>query len=92
MQAIGGSRWLVAAMLALEIALVGLAGGIIGSLIGVFLARFVGQSVFHDAVEISPVLPFVIVFAATLVALAGAALPLHRALHMDPAAILREGV
>jgi putative ABC transport system permease protein len=92
MQAIGGARWLVATLFGLEIALVGLAGGVIGAWTGVWLARFVGQSVFHDAVEISPVLPLMIVVAAMLVALAGAALPLRRALRLEPAVILREGV
>lgn len=92
MQAIGGARWLVATLFGLEIALVGLLGGLIGAFTGVWLARFVGESVFHDAVEVSPVLPFVIMLAATLVALAGAAQPLRRALRLEPAVILREGV
>lgn len=92
MQAIGGARWLVAVMLGVEIALVGLIGGLIGAVTGVFLARFVGESVFHDSVEVSPILPFVIMFAAMLVALAGAAQPLRRTLRMEPAVILREGV
>jgi ABC-type lipoprotein release transport system permease subunit len=34
----------------------------------------------------------VIVFAAMIVALAGAAQPLRRALQLEPAVILREGV
>ncbi len=92
MQAIGAARWLVAVMLGVEIALVGLIGGLIGAVTGVFLARFVGESVFHDAVEVSPVLPFIIMFAAMLVALAGAAQPLRRTLRMEPAIILREGI
>ena len=92
MQAIGGARWLVATLLGVEVALVGLLGGVIGALTGVWLARFVGASVFNDAVEVSPVLPVVIMFAATLVALAGAAQPLRRALRLEPAVILREGV
>jgi putative ABC transport system permease protein len=92
MQAIGGARWLVATLLGLEIALVGLAGGVIGAFVGVWLARFVGRQVFHDALVISPVLPLLVVVAAVVVALAGAAQPLRRALRMEPAVILREGV
>ncbi len=92
MQAIGGARWLVASLFTLEAALMGLAGGLIGSLSGVFLARYVGQSVFHSAVEVSPVLPFVIIAAAIVIAVAGAAQPLRRALRMEPAIILREGL
>jgi putative ABC transport system permease protein len=92
MQAIGGARWLVATLLGSEIALIGLAGGIIGACTGIWLAKIVGRSVFHDAIEIPPILPFVVMPAAMLVALAGAAQPLRRALHLEPAVILREGI
>ena len=92
MQAIGGARWLIATLLGSEIALIGLAGGTIGAFGGVWLAHLVGQSVFHDAIQISWILPIVILLAAMLVALAGAAQPLRRALRLEPAVILREGV
>ncbi len=92
MQAIGGARWLVATILGSEIALIGLAGGIIGAFGGVWLAHLVGESVFHDTIEISWILPFLIMLAAMLVALAGAAQPLRRALRLEPAVILREGI
>jgi len=92
MQAIGGARWLVATILGSEIALIGLAGGIIGALAGVWLAHIVGKSVFHDAIEIPWIVPALIMLAAVLVALAGAAQPLRRALRLEPAVILREGV
>jgi putative ABC transport system permease protein len=92
MQAIGGARWVVAGLLGSEIALIGLAGGVLGALAGVWLAKLVGESVFHDAIEISWILPLLIMVAAMLVALAGAAQPLRRALRLEPAVILREGV
>lgn len=92
MQAIGGARWLVATLLGSEIALIGLAGGVIGAFTGIWLAKVVGQSVFHDAIETSAILPFLVILAAMLVALAGAAQPLRRALHLEPAVILREGI
>jgi putative ABC transport system permease protein len=92
MQAIGGARSLVALLLSVEIVLIGVAGGLIGAFSGVWLAKLVGESVFHGAVEISPVLPFVITAAAVVVALAGAAQPLRRTLRLEPATILREGV
>jgi putative ABC transport system permease protein len=92
MQAIGAGQGLVATLFGLEIALVGMVGGVIGAFVGVSLAHYVGESVFHAAVEVSPILPFLIVFAAMAIALAGAAQPLRRTLRMEPAAILREGV
>ena len=92
MQAIGATRGMIALLLGAEVAAIGLAGGAIGAAGGVALARFVGESVFRDAVEISWVLPGTIMLAAALVALAGAWQPLRRALSMDPAVILREGL
>jgi putative ABC transport system permease protein len=96
MQAIGATRGLVAALFGLEIAMVGLVGGVIGAFAGVFLAHYVGAAVFgasgDHAVQVSSILPFLIVFAAVVIALAGAAQPLHRTLRMEPAVILREGV
>lgn len=92
MQAIGAARWTVATLFGLEIALVGLVGGAIGAMAGVVLAHYVGASVFKEAVQVSWVLPFLIVPAAMAIALAGAAQPLSRALNMEPAVILREGL
>ncbi len=92
MQAIGAGRGVIATLFGLEIALVGLAGGVIGAVVGTLLAHYVGLSVFHDSVQISWVLPFMIVPAAMAIALAGAAQPLRRTLRLEPAVILREGV
>ena len=92
MQAMGGARSVVASLLGVEIALEGIIGGAIGAVAGVWLAKFVGRSVFQDSVEVSWILPIVIIVAAACVALAGAAQPLRRALRLDPALILREGV
>jgi ABC-type antimicrobial peptide transport system permease subunit len=71
---------------------VGLAGGVIGAVAGVWLAHYVGASVFHDAVQVAWILPWLIVFSAMAIALAGATQPLYRTLRMEPADILREGV
>lgn len=93
MQAIGATRATVATLFGLEIALVGLAGGIIGALAGVWLAHSVGGAVFGASnIEISGILPVLIVFAAMAIALAGAAQPLYKTLHIEPAGTLREGV
>jgi putative ABC transport system permease protein len=92
MQAIGAGRSLIATLFGFEIALIGLLGGFIGALAGVWLAHLVGQSVFHEAVEISPLLPALAILAAVVIALAGAAQPLRRTLGMDPAVTLREGI
>jgi putative ABC transport system permease protein len=93
MQAIGATRGTVATLFGLEIALVGLVGGVIGAIAGVWLAHTVGAAVFGASqIEVSGILPFLIVFAAMTIALLGAAQPLYRTLHIEPAGILREGV
>ena len=92
MQAIGAGRSVIATFFGIEMALMGLAGGLIGAVVGVSLAHFVGRSVFQSDIEVSWILPFLIMFAAMALAVAGAAQPLRRTLHLDPAAILREGV
>ncbi|HTA47258.1 MAG TPA: ABC transporter permease [Bryobacteraceae bacterium] len=92
MQAIGAARWIVATLFGFEIALVGLAGGAIGAGAGVVLAHYVGSSVFKEAINVSWILPFLIVPGAMAIAIAGAAQPLRRALRLEPAEILREGV
>jgi putative ABC transport system permease protein len=92
MQAIGAARWVVATLFGLEIALVGLVGGALGAIAGVVLAHYVGTSVFKEAVNVSWILPFLIVPGAMAIAIAGAAQPLRRALRLEPAVILREGV
>jgi ABC-type antimicrobial peptide transport system permease subunit len=70
----------------------GLAGGLIGSLGGALLARWVSHTVFGVDAQIPMLLGPLVVLVAVGVALAGAALPLRRALGFSPAAILREGV
>jgi putative ABC transport system permease protein len=92
MQAIGAGRGMVAALLGVEISLIGLAGGFIGAFAGLFLAKYVGRAVFHESIEVSPVLPLLIVLAAVFIALAGAFQPLRHAVRLEPAVILREGV
>lgn len=92
MQAIGGSRLVIASLLGLETALIAAVGGAIGAFGGVWLAGFVGRSVFHGSIEISPVLPFIIILAAVVVGLLGAAQPLGRSLRLEPARTLREGL
>ncbi len=91
MQATGASGGLVAALFSTEVALEGAAGGIVGSLIGLLMAGWVGRAVFHTALETPAMLGPVVVGAAILASVAGAAQPLRRALMLEPAVTLRGG-
>ena len=80
MQATGAGNGLVAALFSTEVALEGAAGGLIGSWVGLLLAEWVGRAVFQTSLDIPAMLGPVVVGAAVLAAVAGAAQPLRRAL------------
>jgi putative ABC transport system permease protein len=91
MQATGAGNGLVAALFSTEVALEGAAGGLIGSWVGLLLAEWVGRAVFQTSLDIPAMLGPVVVGAAVLAAVAGAAQPLRRALLLEPAVALRGG-
>jgi putative ABC transport system permease protein len=91
MQATGAGNGLVAALFSTEVALEGAAGGLIGSWVGLLLAQWVGRAVFQTSLEIPAMLGPVVVGAAVLASVAGAAQPLRRALMLEPAVTLRGG-
>ncbi len=84
---------MIATLFGLEIALVGLTGGVIGAVVGTLLAHYVGASVFHESVQISWVLPFLIVPGGDGDCACWARLSLCAGhCGLEPAVILREGV
>jgi putative ABC transport system permease protein len=91
MQATGAGNGLVAALFSTEVALEGAAGGLIGSWVGLLMAAWVGRAVFQTALETPAMLGPVVVGAAVLASVAGAAQPLRRALMLEPAVTLRGG-
>jgi len=91
MEATGAGGGLIAALLGAEVAMQGALGGLLGALAGAKLAGAVSQTVFGLHGEAPAALVPLVVAVATIVALAGAAQPLRRALTIEPAVILREG-
>jgi putative ABC transport system permease protein len=91
MQATGAANGLVAALFSTEVALEGAAGGLIGSWVGLLMAGWVGRAVFQTSLETPAMLGPVVVGAAVLASVAGAAQPLRRALMLEPAVTLRGG-
>jgi putative ABC transport system permease protein len=89
MQATGAGNGLVAALFLTEVALEGAAGGLIGSWVGLLMAAWVGRAVFQTALETPTMLGPLVVAAAVLASVAGAAQPLRRALMLEPAVALR---
>jgi putative ABC transport system permease protein len=92
MQATGAGSGMIALLLGAEVAIQGAVGGLIGALVGAQLSGAVSQSVFGVHGETPALLVPLVVMVATAVALAGAAQPLRRALALEPAVVLREGL
>jgi putative ABC transport system permease protein len=89
MKALGAGTGTIGFLLAAEQLLLAVAGGAAGYVIGIVLARIVGQKIFGVAPQPSLLVLAVIVGLATVVTLAGSAIPLRRAARYEPAPILR---
>jgi len=90
LKAVGAQNSMIAALFAVEVGLQGLAGGALGAAAGLVLARSVSLQVFGTPLELSPVLPAVVILAAVGAALAGSAVPVRSALRFEIAPVLKE--
>jgi putative ABC transport system permease protein len=89
MKAIGATNFVVNGIFLAEQLMLALVGGAAGYVLGAGIARVLGTSVFGTpAAPRLVVFPVVLVLAA-VVAIAGSLIPLWRATHFRPAAILR---
>lgn len=89
MKALGANNSLVAGIFLAEQMLLAVAGGAVGYLFGTGLARLLGQSVFGAPASPRLLLVPVVLGLAALVAVVGSLIPLRRAVHFEPATILR---
>lgn len=89
MKSLGAGNTTVASLFLTEAGLLAVAGGLAGFGIGVVLAQQIGQSVFGSAITVHPVVLAVVLFAALLVAFAGSTGAVRKAIHFDPALVLR---
>ncbi|UCG69502.1 MAG: FtsX-like permease family protein [Thermoplasmata archaeon] len=89
MKAIGAENNKIASLFLLEALIIGLIGGVAGYVVGLGVAQFIGMSVFNSA--ISPkieVLPLVLGISIGIATLASA-IPVRRAISIEPAKVLR---
>ncbi|MBI4465157.1 MAG: ABC transporter permease [Acidobacteria bacterium] len=89
MKAIGAQDWLVAALFLGEATGQGLVGGWLGFVAGYGLAQVVGQQVFGSGVALNWLLLPIILLLALAVSFLGTWFPLSRAVHYQPAMVLR---
>ena len=89
MKALGARNAIVGGVFLAEQLMLAVAGGAAGYLLGISLARVLGQSVFGTPGSPRLILFPVVLGLAALVAILGSLVPLRRAAHFEPAAILR---
>lgn len=89
MKAIGAENKKVALLFLTEATLIGIIGGILGYLIGLFLAQFIGQSVFNSSISPRLIVVPIAIGISVGVSLLASALPVRRAIKIEPAIVLR---
>lgn len=89
MKAIGAGDRTVASLIIAESAIIGLLGGVAGYVAGYVLAGVIGSTVFGSAVTPVPVVFPITLGIALAVAVGASALPIRRALAIEPAVVLR---
>lgn len=89
MKALGARNAVVGGIFLAEQLMLAIAGGAAGFIFGIMLARVLGQSVFGMPGTTRIILLPVVLAIAALVSIVGSLIPLRRAAHFEPAAILR---
>ncbi len=89
LRSLGAGRRDVLALFASEALVIGLAGGALGLGLGIVAAQAIGRGVFGTSIALSPIAPPVTLGLGILTALAASLAPVHHALSIEPAPILR---
>jgi len=89
MKAIGAPDRGIASLFMAEAVIIGLLGGLAGYVTGYYLAQFIGQRVFGSPVMLAPVVIPMTIGISLAVAAGASAVPIRRALGIEPAVVLR---
>ena len=89
MKSLGASNTAVASLFLTEAGFLALAGAAIGFFAGAMLAHRIGQNIFGSAITVHPAVLAIVVFTSLLVTLLGSAGAVRKAMHFDPAVVLR---
>ena len=90
-KALGAMDSQVATIFLTEAGAMGLVGGLVGYGLGTVLSVFIGDRVFGAAIWPHPAVAAVSVLLGLVVALAGSALPVRKAIRVEPVVLLRQG-
>lgn len=89
MKAIGAGNRGIASLFLAEAAIIGLLGGLAGYVTGYYLAQFIGLRVFGSPVMLAPLVFPMTIGISLAVAVGAGAVPIRRALGIEPAVVLR---
>lgn len=89
MKSLGAGNAAVASLFLTEAGLLAVAGGLAGFAIGSLIAQEISQRVFGSGITVHPVVLAIVIFAALIVAIAGSVGAVRKAIHFDPALVLR---
>jgi putative ABC transport system permease protein len=89
MKSLGAGNGAVASLFLTEAGLLALAGALIGFAVGTLLAHRIGQSVFGSTIGVQPVVLAIVVLAAVGVTFLASISAIRKAMHFDPAVVLR---
>jgi putative ABC transport system permease protein len=89
MKALGAGDRRISSLLLVEAAILGTAGGLAGYALGLALARFIGTGFTGPMAAFQPAVLPITLAISVIAALAASALPIRRALGVQPAAVLR---
>lgn len=89
MKSIGAENMKIGALFFTESAIIGTIGGFVGFFIGFLLAQLLGRSVFDTSISLHPIVLPIVVAISIGVSLAASAIPIKRAVKIEPVIVLR---
>lgn len=89
LKSIGAENKRIMSLFLSEAAIIGVIGGILGYITGFILAQFIGASVFQSSISPSLIVIPVTIGVSVGVSLLASALPVRRAVKIEPAIVLR---
>ena len=89
MKSLGAGNGVVASLYFTEAGVLAVGGGLVGFSAGAFMAHSIGQTVFGSPIVVHPVVLAIVIFGALAVAFAGSTGAIRKAMHFDPAVVLR---
>ena len=89
MKSIGAENRKIAALFLTEAAIIGIIGGVLGYYIGIELAQFIGMRVFDSSISPRLIVLPIIIGISLFITLFASALPVRRAVKIEPVVVLR---